>query len=433
MAPVLKFLKMNLISVIALVLAIGALPAGIIIADGMNKKVVEDAQSSVNQELRSIENIEVTYEIQATGPEQPGLSVKTTPTKAATERVAALLEEINEQSQVVLERGLEINSAGKVLLIGAEGGPALLPAPPSKSTELRLTSELVRMWPRVHAELLEENAIRMPPSPAQVRFALEQAEQREVQRLTSQRENQELTPEEQAEITEMLGAQRLQIYRDQARSIDIYGAPGLFESVVRLPAETQLSPEQVWEWQMLWWVHQDLIEGLHRATRNEFGGRLSVADGPVKRIERIFVEPWSYSTPAGQAQEVSARSEVAWNYAGSPTGRLAWPQVPNALYDIRYATIEVLVDATRLPRVLQSIASVNLTSIVEVDIRDADAASLVSEGFFMGGDPVVHATIRVETVWLREWTKRFMPAGVRTVLGIAPDPETESEPAEDAA
>ncbi|MEM8835803.1 MAG: hypothetical protein AAGD00_08285 [Planctomycetota bacterium] len=424
---------MNLVSVIALVLAIAALPAGYIIADGMNKKVVDDAQSSVTQELRSIEGIEVTYQVEATGPDQTGLSVKTTPTKAATERVAALLQEINAQSQVVLERGLEINSAGKSLLIGAEGGPALLPAPPSDSAKIRMTSELVRMWPRVYAELLEENDIRMPPSPAQVRFALEQAQQREVQRLTSQREDQELTEEEQADVTEMLGAQRLEIYRNQARSIDIYGAPSLFESVERLPPETQLSPEQVWEWQMLWWVHQDLIEGLHRATRNEFGGRLSVADGPVKRIERIFVEPWNYSTPADQAREVNARDEVAWNFAGSPTGRLAWPQMPNALYDIRYATIEVLVDATRLPTVLRSIASVNLTSIVEVDIRDADAASLVSDGFFMGGDPVVHATIRVETVWLREWTKQYMPASVRTVLGIAPDPEPEPAPAEDEA
>ena len=48
----------------------------------------------------------------------------------------------------------------------------------------------------------------------------------------------------------------------------------------------------------------------------------------------------------------------------------------------------------------------------------ADPYQAVAEGFFYGAEPVSNVTLQLETLWLRAWTKLFMPPALKAALGI---------------
>jgi hypothetical protein len=53
-----------------------------------------------------------------------------------------------------------------------------------------------------------------------------------------------------------------------------------------------------------------------------------------------------------------------------------------------------------------------------MDLYRVDPIEELKNGYFYGSDPVVRATIEIETVWLREWRKDLMPTDVRAALGL---------------
>jgi hypothetical protein len=117
------------------------------------------------------------------------------------------------------------------------------------------------------------------------------------------------------------------------------------------------------------------------------------------------------------------------NYAVSPTGRAGWPDVPNGLYDLRYATVTVIVDANRIPVLLSAFGDTNFMSVADLDVQAFDRFDDAAQGFYYGSDPLVIATIRVESVWIRSWMKPWMPTSVRDQLGIPADaPPADAPP-----
>lgn len=93
----------------------------------------------------------------------------------------------------------------------------------------------------------------------------------------------------------------------------------------------------------------------------------------------------------------------------------------NALFDVLTIDFAIVVETAKLPAVLDAISRFNFNTITNLTVEATDAFAATEQGFYFGGEPVCLATIRMETVWLREWTKPFMPAALRTGLGIAPD------------
>jgi hypothetical protein len=173
----------------------------------------------------------------------------------------------------------------------------------------------------------------------------------------------------------------------------------------------------------------------------------------VKRILEIDTRPFG-TVPGGdgsssdlggrgrggggeEGEEVAAGSPdpnapIAPDFSVAPTGRAGWPAAPNGLFDVRYATIQVIVDVNRLPAVLNAIATTNLMSVIDLDVEAYDRPSDLEEGFYYGPDTLVVATIGIESIWIRSWMVPWMPDGVRTQLGIAPDAPAapEEEPTE---
>jgi hypothetical protein len=97
------------------------------------------------------------------------------------------------------------------------------------------------------------------------------------------------------------------------------------------------------------------------------------------------------------------------------------------MYDLRHATIEVIVDSAQIPRLFDAFAQTNFMTITNINLSEVDAWSELDKGFYYGDSSVVKATIELETVWLRSWMQPWFPKAIRTQLGIPEDKPAEGE------
>jgi len=97
----------------------------------------------------------------------------------------------------------------------------------------------------------------------------------------------------------------------------------------------------------------------------------------------------------------------------TPSGRRS-----NPIYDVRHAKVELVADFKRLPMFFNELSRVNLMSVLAVTIEDIDEYQALREGYFYGPQDAVKVTFIVETLWFREWTKKYMPTKVKAHLGI---------------
>jgi hypothetical protein len=275
----------------------------------------------------------------------------------------------------------------------------------------------------------------MPPDPAELLRTLEARRAREVQNRVQGRVDQILTEEEAQEIQEQMTALRLDFYQQRAERLSFYAGPDVFRNV-QPAGESLPSLGTAWEWQMEYWIAEDLIKAIDKANTDSRGLGLSAPQAPVKRVLSVEVQPWSAGTAStdlmgrgrggmdegGVSMPTDPNAPIQPTFATAFTGRAGYPGAPNALYDVRYATISVIVDMNRLPELLDAISTTNFMSVIDLDFQAIDPMPALREGFVYGGDAVARASLRVETVWLRSWMTPWMPAEVRTRLGIPEEP-----------
>lgn len=453
MKPVLEWVKSNLVIVISMVVAIAAIPAMLYFSISWNAEIKETVEGEVQDATRSLEQIRVTYEVPAVGPDDEAWSESTVPTRSSNEAVRERLAVIVEGSERVRELAESRNREGKRVLVGGEGAPAsLFPSPPDEGARVRLLTELLAALPAEHEELLSRFRIGAPPDADRLAVRLNGLERRlEQERLTG-RAVQELEAGERAEIRRSLVDERLRAYREQAGSLTMYGDISAFEGLRPALVERSDLPtlETAWEWQFLTWIHQDIVGALALANSDPQAG--SVASGwqpvpvaPVKRLLSVRVDRHGPSASASAADTGFGRggrgggggpappppptAAIAPDFSIAHTGRSAWPNGNPGLYDIRYATVDAVVDANQLPAVIDAFARTNFMTVIGVSLSGVDGASALGEGYVYGDGAVMRATLRVETVWLRSWMAPLMPEQVRSRLGL---PE-EAEPAQDEA
>jgi hypothetical protein len=82
----------------------------------------------------------------------------------------------------------------------------------------------------------------------------------------------------------------------------------------------------------------------------------------------------------------------------------------------------MVVSTSGLPVFMDALAQRNFMTILDVSMRPANAFSAAQNGYIFGVEPISEVSLRIESVWLREWTAETMPAGVRDLLGIKSDP-----------
>ena len=108
------------------------------------------------------------------------------------------------------------------------------------------------------------------------------------------------------------------------------------------------------------------------------------------------------------------------------TGRIS-----NELYDVVLVDVSLIVAKDNLAVTLEELVSGRFLAIRDLDLSRADVYEALQQGFLYGNVPVVRLDLTIETIWLRSWTKMFMPDSVRAALGIEPEKKTGEDEDDD--
>jgi len=195
------------------------------------------------------------------------------------------------------------------------------------------------------------------------------------------------------------------------------------------PSNNPPSLSEVYLWQWDYWVVEDLLRAVRRANSDVTGDPTPIPVSVVKRIESITIEPFALPEvddevggTAGLGGSMAAMGGSSRRSSDSPEKvTLTKRKSGDGPYDLRRATMTVVVSSSRLPTFLSAIRTTNLMTVTDLDIEEVDVWGDLSEGYYYGDEHVVRATIGIESVWLREWTKQFMPEPVRRALGVQMD------------
>ena len=242
-------------------------------------------------------------------------------------------------------------------------------------------------------------------------------------------------PEEVSKVYfEEMKKNRINLTRQHAASQSMYVVEP--ELAFSLPPENAEPPDMVTLYDQQWqhWIREDIINAAVLASSGaESEG---IPGAVVKRIERLRVG----GMPAGASAEggpaiADPRAAVPMDKTASLSGRISGPGTGNGYYDIRIAWVTVVISQRTLPRFVDALAATNFMTVLDMDLDEINVFDDLKVGFYYGDEPVVRATFQIETVWLREWLKPYMPRQIRQEFGVPEDPvpdpaaPAEGEPA----
>jgi hypothetical protein len=219
----------------------------------------------------------------------------------------------------------------------------------------------------------------------------------------------------------------MQVLKSRAEQLHIYGvtqmgAPGFpFELGAWAGGSKLPSALNMWEGQLGLWLQQDIVEAIAR-TNQVSNPQMNVIFSPIKKLESIriaglyvgIMAPGKLNPAAPAPTLASAGQLLPDNFAVSATGR-----VSNAIYDVHHVSLRVIVDYQHLPDFFDNLSKVNFMTVLKMDLKSLDEYDSLKGGYVLGSNDCMIADILIETLWLRDWTSRLTPKGIRTALGIA--------------
>jgi hypothetical protein len=421
MKNVLGWVKSNLIVVIAVLVALIGTPVMLFFSMSRAAEIREEVEQEVGSDLRSLQSVQVQYRAPSPRPGEPPIQFQRVPNEATTEALRAYIEQVREQTDAIYEVAEQRNREGKTPML--EG---LFPEPAS-GRETQLRQDANDAWLAAHEDVLRRVGAGTPPDPESIFNTLEGVYQQRLSVLESQ--GFEPTPENLEEIRADLAQQRLGLYDRRADGLTFYADADVFQYVDEWQQQSLPSIPLIFDWQWRLWVHEELMEALALANTDRVSGAtFNVLDGPVKRIVSVSVDPWELEGRTERTVTGGPGTPISLDYNGSITGRVAFPERANPVFDIRYAQIELIADSSRIPAIVDAFARANFMSVIDLDISQVDRDAEREGGFSYGEDHVVRLNLIVETVWLRSWTTEFMPIEVRQAIG-APAPRDAAEAA----
>ncbi len=438
---ILAWVKANVFIVVFSVVMLAALVALPIVSSGMNESVRERVQERVSKK-REIERFEQT-DVQLRLPDGSTESWSTVVNEGVIDQYRAYVEAERRDAETIVSQAVAFNSKDRETLM-----PDLFPTP-------RGSIEILprRYWERLagdggaYDQLLDRVGAGMPPQGEEPAERLQRQRRFYISERIQKTEGEELTAKEQEELQDYLAGIRLGIYSDAADRTRFY----LDESILPIPAWNQNVGYQddldlLFTWQWDYWVVEDVLEAI--ADANADAGSVRVA--PVKRVVRLSVGPVlgaEAAAPGGGGSGVSPAGprgggrgaptapqppsappnesrELVPDWSFSLTGR-----TPSEVYDIRMVELVVVAETARLPALFDALGRRNFITVVDADVQPADPYAAVAQGYYFGSEPVSEVRLLLETVWLRRWTREFMPDVTRARLGVYRPDATDAPPA----
>tara|TARA_Y100000589_G_scaffold324010_1_gene359462 strand:- start:3153 stop:4655 length:1503 start_codon:yes stop_codon:yes gene_type:complete len=468
-SKVLDYIKQYLVIAICVIVTIAALIGLPMVSAGWNEDVQQSIKSRSNYFSR-INKLEKTS-FQVPGSIQSQETVINQKLLNAYEQItASMLEDAQRVTRVAMSRNQQSHD---VLM------PDLFPTPPDGHGAMDVLPR--RMHEKLMAsyeELLASVNAGSPPPAREVEVSLQAARRQFLEQMMAKDESDELTEEETKQLKQQMTGERLEIYKDRAAEIGVYF--GL--DAVSPPEFDRARPPSIvdlFSWQWTYWVVEELagvirsvnsttelqnpikridsvrlvglMQLLHEAgvatggggrggrggrggargggggapgPRSPFGGgappgpRSPMGGAPGPR------RPGSGSTGGGGGGAAKPALEMATapmsgatNFDVSVSGRIS-----NQLYDVVVVELDMVVATASIPRVLDAFARQNFMTVLDLKLQPEDAFKAVKDGYYYGSENVSRVQLVVETIWLRSWTRQYMPDEVRAMLGVPLDP-----------
>jgi hypothetical protein len=232
--------------------------------------------------------------------------------------------------------------------------------------------------------------------------------------------------EEQAKVPDAL---RIEAATENAMYLDPNSLTVIAEATQ--PNRPPQPPTIFWA-QLTLWLQQDILKALAEVNGDSRNG---VMDSPVKRLIKLdvttqFIKP-GMNLQGGQQQQPMNPEEgggmpaeptdpsqpIEKNYAVSPTGRYS-----NPLYDVLHFKLSLVVEASKVPQVLAALSRDRFITIYRMNVTAVDSGEAQAEGYIYGDDPVVLLDMEGEALFMRAWTKQYMPMRIKQINRIVDDP-----------
>ena len=413
MKNLLPWLKANWVIVLLTVLSLAVIPTAWYFADQMRAGIREDLQKKVKADVQEITNSKVQYHLTTVVGDKM-LEKTQEPTKAYTEWYKTEWEKIRSKTGTVSDAALAFNKADHTILV-----QDLFPDPKEFIAEAKLR-EFAAAYIRAHPALLASINAGEPQEPTIIGAILNDFQIAEFERIRNQT-GKDPTEEEKVALNASLRDMRIREYQRRAAEISVYAGPYVFIGVPTAPPTTKPSAAQCWDWQERYWIHQDICRAIADANKDASG--TGVPGAVIKRIIKISPAAPAYlgseGQVAGAAPTEAGTDKAPSDFSRSITGRYSGPGSNNKWYDVRKVTVEVIVSSRRLPEFFDALARTNFMTVLDMDLFRVDPIEELKNGYFYGAeDPVVRAVLEIESVWLREWRKEFLPLDVQKALGL---------------
>lgn len=385
----------------------------------------EDAAASKRaQELAAIEKFEKTT-VELTLPGKAPEQLVGVVNRKTVDKYKELADRLRGDAMSVQKSAMAHNQAGRNALFAD-----------IRVTRANVNTIAEKVFDAVIArgeEDLKKARAGMPPSDQSL---IDQLQRRQDQFIAAERkaDRKGLNDEQLARLQESLRDKRLQLYADASSTISFYaqlsdlGFPAS-------PAEAGTPPSEAkmfhWQWRV--WIIEDILAALSAAN----APYRNVVDAPVKRVLSIAVREEAVAkAAAGAAPEAPAdapaeplpegaaapaapsypaidpKQPVSYDFTKSITGRQG-----NSLYDVRTASVQLIVATAMLPEVVNAISRQNFMTVTSLSVQPADAFDAADEGFIYGAQAVSEVRMTVESLWLRPWIARLMPAELQKSKG----------------
>ncbi len=429
MKPVMDWIKRNWVVVVLTVVAVAALPTMVYVSTRMSNALKDDMQKRVAADWKDVGNSKVTYSLPSIIPgqteAQQSTDVNAVLTKYYRDRRQALMTEAGK----VAQEAIAFNKGSHTLLV-----QGLFPEPAELQKEFKPLEMAKKYVGPAHVDLLAAKGVGAAKPLDSKELATQLNEYAEQRMRTLKQGGGGLTPDEQVKLTDEVMQQRIGRYKQHAMGIHLYADPGVFLDVPQAAPNTPPSLRQCWDWQERYWIHQDLVGACAKANAGS-DADAGVPASVVMRIVSIRADAAAYGDASGGAPEgggnaglpgpeggesaapAAAPDLVPVNKEVSVTGRSGGtPQ--NQFYDVRTVQMVVIVSSERLPQLFDALAATNYMTVLKLDLDRVEPLEDLREGYYYGDEHVVRATLKIETIWLREWTREWMPKVIKTALGV---------------
>jgi hypothetical protein len=422
------------------IVLVAAPVAAYVLADGMNGTLASDAAARAGKlnDLKAIGTAEVSLSLPGQEPfSQQNLVIN----QKLIDQYKQRLDSVSKQSVATRELAVKHNRKEREPFVGmrlAKGDPAL--------KELPLT--VFDRLEKEYARLLSSMGAGDPYPEADMVAELSRRRSQIIDAEFGAKTEGELTAEERASLGTKLADERLARSCEHARQFSFYADAASIGAPDKSRRTTKLKPIDLFLMQWNYWVAEDVLAALKAAN-----GEKDVLQGPVKRILALsstLQAPTAAAAPAdgapaGDGSEPppappaddgsgapAAEGDPA--VAAAPTGEPINPDAPlpaadysksftgrttNQLFDIITCEVRLVVQTSAIPQVIDELSKRNFITVTDVRVRPVDSFVAAEEGFMYGAAPVSAVSLRLETIWLREWTGPFMPDDLRTRLNTS--------------